>query len=328
MDKATEKKEKDKIKRQQARWSKMLAGMDELSLWLHDLLRVGLISLPDRSRRYWEDMDKRLIDAQAPGLAALVRNLRDLPYKEGIEWQQQAVDIIGKMWMIIRGFSKMYALPEAQQADLRALAGWGVGPKEVLNDPNALSIQDNWLVAGRTTELIDDIMTQRNWLFGLHTGHFALILQFAFKNIPIESTFTPGNAYAMDLAFFPSTTPLRAVVREQGKVVSCEHSLSPFLNWAAVEADRAAQLAINPLLDFFPVFVAQITPFFNNGRACLFDIDQRVIPLETQADPLPFLRLMAISGGQPLDLLLLLTTKGISVLGCLQDSKYMLILST
>ncbi|MEY3240185.1 MAG: hypothetical protein RIR11_1623 [Bacteroidota bacterium] len=328
MDKAAEKKEKDKIKRQQARWSKMLAGMDELSLWLHDLLRVGLISLPDRSRRYWDDMDKRLIDAQAPGLAAMVRTLRDLPYKEGTEWQQQAVDIIGKMWMIIRGFSKMYELPEPQQADLKALAGWGAGPKEVLNDPNALSIKDNWLVAGRSTELIDDITTQRNWLLGLHTGHFALILQFAFKNMPIESNFAPGNAYTMDLAFFPSATPLRAVVREQGKVVSSEHSLSPFPNWAAVEADRAVQLAINPLLDQFPVFVAQITPFFEHSRAFLFDIDQKVIPLETQTDPLPFLRLMAISGGQPLDVLLLVTGTGTSVLGCLQDGKYMLILST
>jgi hypothetical protein len=273
-------------------------------------------------------MDKRLIDAQAPGLAAMVRTLRDLPYKEGTEWQQQAVDIIGKMWMIIRGFSKMYELPEPQQADLKALAGWGAGPKEVLNDPNALSIKDNWLVAGRSTELIDDITTQRNWLLGLHTGHFALILQFAFKNMPIESNFAPGNAYTMDLAFFPSATPLRAVVREQGKVVSSEHSLSPFPNWAAVEADRAVQLAINPLLDQFPVFVAQITPFFEHSRAFLFDIDQKVIPLETQTDPLPFLRLMAISGGQPLDVLLLVTGTGTSVLGCLQDGKYMLILST
>ena len=328
MDKATEKKELDKLKRQQARLRKMLAGMDELSLWLHDLLRSGLLTLPDKPRHYFEEMDKRLIDAQCPGLATLLRNLRDLDYKSSEQWQDYALQAIGKMWVIIRGFQALDRLEAPLQAEIKALAGWGVGPKDVMADPEALAIQDHWLVAARTTELQDDITTQSNWLLGLHTGCFALVLNFAFKKMPIETSLVPGQVFEGELAYFPAASPMRAVVRTQGVTIKPEHSLNALVSWGAVETYIAGQLSQNPLVEQFPVFVQGLVPLYNQGVPVLVDCNKVIVEIEPLADPVPFLKLMSISGGHPLDLFILAGKNGAAVMGCFHDGHYMLILST
>lgn len=328
MDKAAEKKEKDKQKRLDTRKKLMMAGMAELSLWLHDLLRAGLITLPDKPRAYFEAMDRRLVDAKCPGMAALVKSLRDLDYKSGEQWQDLALDLIGRMWMGIKGFERLEALPEVVQTDLKTLAGWGPGPKEVMESPDVTAVKDHWLVAARTTEVVDDITAQRNWLFGLHTGQWALVLNFAFKKMPIETRLEPGQAFEGTVAWFPATSPLRAVVREQGVVVTPQHSLQPLEGWQAVEQHIAGMLAQSPLVEQFPVFVQGLTPLYHEGNPVVVDRYNFVIPLEKSPDAIPFLRLLAVSGGTPLDMLLLVSPKSITVMGCFYAEQYTLVLST
>ena len=52
---------------------KISAGLDELERWLHDLVRRGLASIQAEPPRFWDSVAARLVDAQAPGLARLVR---------------------------------------------------------------------------------------------------------------------------------------------------------------------------------------------------------------------------------------------------------------
>jgi hypothetical protein len=55
------------------RLAKVDAGMKELELWLGDLVRRGLASLSGESYAFWGSPAARMVDAQAPGMARLLR---------------------------------------------------------------------------------------------------------------------------------------------------------------------------------------------------------------------------------------------------------------
>src|SRR5690606_344095 len=74
-DKKPTKKEKEKTvdpaalaKRQENRTKRVDDGISELRLWIHDIIRNGLIDMPGKDPSYFGNASKRMVDAQAPGL--------------------------------------------------------------------------------------------------------------------------------------------------------------------------------------------------------------------------------------------------------------------
>jgi hypothetical protein len=320
-----DKKTLDKAKRQEARLLKIQSGMAEMDIWLRDIMRSGLIMLPERPRQFWENAAERMVDAQAPGMALVLHQLRDLDYGSNDAWQGRALDLLTQLWMAVRGFAQFDALSEATQADLRTLIGWGATPKEVQADPEVLTVRDRWLVIARRTQQQDDITAQRDWLYGCDTGTFALILNFAYKNIPIESPVIPGYTQEAELAFFPSATPMRAVIREAGVADKALPPLpAPLPDWAAAQNAIADDTIANPWVDQIPLFIGQVLPFMENGQPNLADNGHRRIPLVENESKLPFLQLLALSGGQPLDIFLLFSKTGCEVVGAVQNGRFTL----
>jgi len=62
-------------KRQAAREKKVAGGLKEIELWLHDLVRQGLAAVQTRPYAFWESAAARMVDAQCPGVARLVREM-------------------------------------------------------------------------------------------------------------------------------------------------------------------------------------------------------------------------------------------------------------
>ncbi|MGH9938011.1 MAG: SWIM zinc finger family protein, partial [Blastocatellia bacterium] len=62
-------------KRAAIREAKVTSGLRELELWLRDIARGGLAAVQSQPPQFWERMAARLIDAQAPGVARLVREM-------------------------------------------------------------------------------------------------------------------------------------------------------------------------------------------------------------------------------------------------------------
>jgi hypothetical protein len=59
------------------------AGVAELDRLIEDLIRTGLLSLTEKNVTYWQTVAARLVDAKAPGLAARVKQLGNLPIYDG-----------------------------------------------------------------------------------------------------------------------------------------------------------------------------------------------------------------------------------------------------
>lgn len=78
-EKQAEKKDKPvdeaaQAKRQQQRQSKVEDGIAELKIWIKDIIRNGLTGIPDKEHGFFQNMARRMVDAQAPGLAGMIRH--------------------------------------------------------------------------------------------------------------------------------------------------------------------------------------------------------------------------------------------------------------
>ena len=105
--------EKAQQKRQEAREKKVESGVEELRLWLKDLVRTGIMGVPQNAYQFAQNITSRMVDAQAGGLAAQLRKLQKINYfREG--WQKEFLSQISKLYLltvyIIRIFSERHCI--------------------------------------------------------------------------------------------------------------------------------------------------------------------------------------------------------------------------
>src|SRR5512134_13753 len=90
-------------KRAAKREAKIDAGIDELDVWLRDLIRSGLAKAQTQPNSFWGTPAARLVDAQAPGLARRVRELATIP-ASGPGWQERLLDRLSCLHLLIEGY--------------------------------------------------------------------------------------------------------------------------------------------------------------------------------------------------------------------------------
>jgi hypothetical protein len=283
------------VKRAAGRDKKIRAGIDDLEPWLRDLLRQGLANAQNQPHSFWENTAGRLVDAQAPGLARLVRDMASI-CASGTGWQSRLLDQVGRLYLAMEGFRRIDQLPEATQADLRSLAGISHKQEEVLTSGSVLS--DNWLVLGREIEAETGLSTQRIWLVGQQSGWSALLLSFATPGSTFDTSLAPGMALPAELVFYPGAYPQRAIVRSRQPAQALPPEMPGSLRLAEALAGYAAALAAYPWLERYPLAANQVTPCRDGERWLLVDAEQRTIPLAKN-----FLQgwtLLAFSGGAPI----------------------------
>jgi hypothetical protein len=315
-----------KEKRGQERFLKVEAGAAEMEIWLKDLLRGGILSLPEREASFFDKIRARMVDAQATGLGNLVRNLRDLNYVVGKAWQSEALEIISKIYLLLEGLKRFDSLDSLSQNDLKTLLGWNVNQKEILENQSLSVEKDNWLLFSRTTELIEDITVQRNWLYGCKNGKFALILNFSFRNFPIETKLVPATISEIELVYVPSALPTRALVKEQGEPQEeFEFNFLPLPDFDTMQTAFAEKISVFPWADEIPFLIAQLTPVIYDNQYFLKDNNNKILPLVNTFDEMKWLNLLAISGGKSLIMFVLRKRNEIIPLGVVGKKRYVML---
>jgi hypothetical protein len=209
--------EKSKLKRTEDRTLAVDNGVAELTLVLKDIVRTGILHLPTKETGFFDKIAARMIDAKASGLAGWVKKLGAINYNQNSNiWQTEALEIIGKMYLLTEAFRNINNLPEAWQTTVKNLTGWSQSPKELLQDAKAEIVKDIWLVIGQETTTTDDaVIIQRNWLIGVETNQTALILNFGTRFAPMDISVIPGSVIEAAVVFFPAIIKQRAVVKLQ-----------------------------------------------------------------------------------------------------------------
>ena len=285
-------------KRAASRESRVSAGLDDLATWLNDIVRSGFATLPGKPSAYWQTPAARLVDAQAPGLARRVAEL-DGVTTAGEAWPRTLLRKAALLHLAREGWSRLGSLAPKHQADLRSVIGLPLAQEEVLAQTG---LRDRWLVLGRRIVEEDRLRTQRTWLWGRTSNRPALCLSFsATASQPLDMSLTPGTEVDAELAFFPSASPLRALVKQRHGQPSGDAPVA-LAHATIVDANRfaAEAFAANPWTERVPFALAKVIPV---RRACgwiVRDAAGHGLPLAI-SDATAW-KLVALAGGQSLAL--------------------------
>ena len=280
-------------KRAISREAKVTAGLEELGVWLNDLVRNGFAALPGKPASFWETPAARLLDAQAPGLARRVRALDGIT-ASGELWPAKLLRALSLLHLAREAWSRLSSLRAPAQADLRAVLGFTISQEEVLAQP---SLRDHWLVLGQRIEEEDALRVQRTWLWGTTSKRFALNLSFsAGPNQPLDISFLTGTTLDAELVFFPGSWPLRALVKHRHGSQDAMPVELPHSSVAAANGLAADALTANPWIERVPFALAAVTPLQRSSGWILRDDTGHFLPLDL-ADTQAW-RLVALAAGR------------------------------
>jgi hypothetical protein len=290
------KRAKDQAKRSQAREEKVAAGLEELDRFIRDVVRQGLASVQNKPYSFWEGMAAHLIDAQAPGLARLVRELGGAP-SSGDGWQERLLEQLSRIHLILEGYKRIAELPPDTQADLRAMIGFTINQDAVLAQSG---IRDKWMVLGQRVDEEEKLKVQRSWLWGRTTKRPALVLHFAHASQPLDISLVPGTQIDAEIVFFQSAFPLRALVKTKHGNPEQLVEISGFSKIADAVAAYTNGLKSYPWLEQFPLPLENVVPVQNSGAWAVRDGDGHALAFSSYRGE--GWRLAALSGGRPVQI--------------------------
>jgi hypothetical protein len=283
-------------KRAADREAKVTAGLQELELWLRDIVRGGLAAVQSQPATFWTRTASRMVDAQAPGVARLVRQLLGVA-ASGEGWESRLLERLGRLYLLIQSFNRVAELPEASQTDIRATIGWTQNQDELLPLDGT---RDRWMVLGQRVEEEDKLRAQFIWLRGEQSGRAALILHFAPGKQPLDTSFVIGSVIEAELVFFPGAYPLRAIVKQRHSEPAPPEKISGYAKIIDAHQAFLGARAANQWLEKFPMPLLNVTPLRRGDAWFVRDSEDRVLKL---APGFEFIwTLLAISGGHPIDI--------------------------
>jgi hypothetical protein len=262
------------------RHARVSAGLAELERWLADQVRQGLAGTDADE---WDDLAKRLVDAQAPGVANALSRLREVRMAD--DWPSRLLAEYSLINLLAVAYRRRAELPGPLRQTVLIRAGFPVAREDVLVRP---VVRDRWHVVGRRDEEHDRLTARRVWLRGHDTGRVALVLSFAASGQPLDASLVTGTTIDADVAFYPGAAPLRALVATRHATADLGGRVAPGTSPEEALGEIAAAVAADPWTDSWPVVLAGVVP----GRTSVGGF-----PLHPRSrDPW---RLIAVSGGRP-----------------------------
>lgn len=227
-------------KRQAARESKVDAGLDQLALWMRDLIREGLAGLSGQGAEPWVRQAKRLNDAQAPALATTIERIGER-VDRGDDWPARVLADLGGVQLLIDAYRNP-SLPDPLREEVRQLIGFPVAAGSLTADP----IDDVWAVVGQVTDREQTLAVQRTWLVGRGSGRAALVLQFAHGSQPFAQPLVAGSDTVARVVPYPGASGLRVKIEEPAEVTPLRARVAGSETIEAFLVDEADRLATQP----------------------------------------------------------------------------------
>ncbi|WP_324194713.1 SWIM zinc finger family protein [Nocardia terpenica] len=298
------------------RHGRVSAGLADLDVWLGDQVRTGLAQA-DRSFVAFEAVAARMVDAQAPGVAAALRQLpRTVATRE--DWPALLLRDYARLHLLAAAHRRLDELEPALAASVRTHIGYPTAAEAVREQP---PVRDRWMVLGHRITDEERLYTRRVWLRGRDCGRWAVIVDHSFgaPSFPGDMP-VPGAMVEADLHFYPGAAPLRALwgarydvptpfttvpvsaASPTGTDATHTDTGAPIPgSIAAALTDHARALGADPWLRAWPMLLAEVVPVVAEDRWYVRELNGTALPLVRLADP-PW-RLFGLSGGHPLTVL-------------------------
>ncbi|MET8244801.1 SWIM zinc finger family protein [Streptomyces sp. NPDC005202] len=280
-------------RRAERRAERITSGATELEQRLADLLRGGLAAAEQAGYGLWEETAARMVDAQAPGLAARVRELGAIP-SSGAGWPVRLLEECALLHLLDQGWLRRERLPDGLAATVRSR----VGLPGVADGP---PVRDRWLVLAQYDTSDAKLTTRRIWLYGAESGRTALLLSYGAAGRAPETALPVGLALDAEVSGYPGAGQLRAALGKQFAPPAPTRIRPPGVTTAQAAARYGEALRDDPWLESVPVTLDRVVPVPDGDSWQLADADtDSALPLTPVARTRPGLwRLVALSGGTP-----------------------------
>lgn len=288
-------------RRASSRDQRIGAGLADLECWMSDLLIRGLASYSVARadfRLECERMASRMIAAQGPAIARRLKKIGAAVNSSTAGWEAQVLEELAMLQLAVESFRSLHSLSVEEQADLWTFIGRSRRREEALRTPG---IADRWLVMGATLDHEPPLKVSRTWLTGLKTARRALLLEYFPETAGVGQPLAPGIELTAELHFFPGAAPLRAVC---ARVDRSRRGTPPTPDNIGVALRRyAANVAVNPWLELYPMFLAGVVPVRVGEQWRIIDHQWQVLPLlPDHPRAMTGWRLLALGGANPIDL--------------------------
>ncbi len=280
-------------RRAERRAVRITAGATELEQRLADLLRGGLAGAEQAGYGMWEETAARMVDAQAPGLAARVRELGAIP-SSGPGWPVRLLEECALIHLLDQGWLRRERLPDGLASTVRSRIGLPASP-------DGPPLRDRWLVLAQYDTADSRLTTRRIWLHGTDSGRTALLLSYGAAGRAPELALPVGLELEAEVSAYPGTGQLRAALGEQFAPPAPSATRPPGVSTEQAAARYGEALRDDPWLDSVPVTLDRVIPAPDGDSWQLADADgDSALPLTPSARSRPGLwRLVALSGGTP-----------------------------
>lgn len=279
--------------RAERRAERITAGAADLEERLADLLRSGLATAEQAGYGLWEETAARMVDAQASGLAARVRELGAIP-GSGTGWPVRLLEECALLHLLDQGWLHRERLPDALAATVRTRVG-------LPSSPQGPPVRDHWLVLAQYDRSDAKLTTRRIWLHGRVSGRTALLLSYGAAGRAPELTLPVGLALDAELSVHPGAGGRRATLGEQFAPPAPSSTRPPGTTTTGATARYGDALRHDPWQESVPVTLSEVVPTPDGDAWQLADAaGDTALPLTPAALSGPGLwRLVALSGGAP-----------------------------
>ncbi|HEU4999746.1 MAG TPA: SWIM zinc finger family protein [Lapillicoccus sp.] len=275
------------------RRERVTAGLAELDIWLGDQVRSGVAGAAADAYRRFDGMAARMVDAQAPGVAATLRRLPQVT-SSGSGWPGRLLAELAQLRLLVAAHDRLDDLPEPLAATVRQRVGYTVATEDVLAGP---AVRDRWCVLGSTESDSGSLITRRTWLWATSADRPALVLTFGAGGQQPDRSLVRGTALEADLHFYPGQPPLRALVGQQYAEPVAVLGMPPAPRPRTVSRlldDHAAARAQDPWVTVWPALLDG-RPARGGGAWRFLDEDGASLPLRGGRETV--WPVLAVSGG-------------------------------
>ncbi len=284
----------EREKNWEKRLQQMAKGLEELELWLHDVIREGTATYLEKPNNYWSEWSAQLINAKMGNLAKKVNALQHWKGKEN--GNEQMLMALGDIYLLVQGFVSIRELEDGLQQELLQQIGVNIKKPLLLEQEGN---RDTWRVLGIHEGMEERLVYRRTWLFGQQTQQYALLLDFAWGNEPFEYNWMVNETIEATLVYYPTQYAQRALVKEFVKV-SAEVTWLGYANVQVMLEDYAKALAANPWLSVLPVVFQEVVPIIQENQLYLIDAHKIMIPCRVATITIAW-QLVAMSAGAPIE---------------------------
>jgi hypothetical protein len=285
-------------RRAASREQKVDAGVAEMQRWLADLVRSGLGAAQSQPWDWWDQHARRMIDAQARGLAGQVRRMAAIAATAGqrADWPDRLTDQVGSAQLLCEAWTRRRSLPSATGQALRVRLGFSVSADDVAQAGERIS--DNWAVLGQRLGDDPNLRSIQQWLYGERTGVVVTYLAFAAGTQQLMPGLPAGRRTEATVALYPGTRPPRVLIADHNARSDELGPISGEASWEAALNRVADCLSADPWADVIPLAVRNVT-VLPSERWLLRDTLGRALPVAGTAAVR--WALLALSRGRPVD---------------------------